>query len=65
MEYPDRLLEFVALGVYLVATVVWGFVLKSPWDVGPALFGFVAAVLTLFVVLPITSRRKISVRAGR
>ena len=55
--HPNRVYAVVAsMIVGLVATVVWGFALGSPWDIGPALFGFVAAVVTLFVVLPLTSR---------
>ena len=37
-----------------VGAVVWRFVLKSPGDIGPALFGFVAAVLVFLVAAPIT-----------
>lgn len=37
------------------AAIVWRFVLDSPGDVGPALFGFVAALLAFFVALPLTS----------
>jgi SSS family solute:Na+ symporter len=39
-----------------VAAIVWRFVLLSPGDVGPALFGFAAAVLAFIVALPLTSR---------
>lgn len=34
--------------------VVWRFVLESPGDIGPALFGFVAAVVVFLVTLPLT-----------
>jgi SSS family solute:Na+ symporter len=39
-----------------VAAIVWRFGLGSPGDVGPALFGFGAALLAFFVALPLTIR---------
>ncbi|MDA1054956.1 MAG: sodium:solute symporter family protein [Planctomycetota bacterium] len=39
-----------------IATIVWRFGLGSPGDVGPALFGFGAALLAFIVALPLTSR---------
>ena len=39
-----------------IATVVWRFMLGSPWQLSPALFGFVVAVVTLLIALPATSR---------
>ena len=39
-----------------VAAIAWRFGLGSPGDVGPALFGFGAALLAFIVVLPLTSR---------
>jgi hypothetical protein len=38
-----------------VGAVVWRFVLESPGDIGPALFGFVAAMFVFFVTLPMTA----------
>jgi solute:Na+ symporter, SSS family len=38
------------------AAVLWRFVLKSPGDVGPALFGVAAAVAAYCVTLPFTRR---------
>ncbi|MEO1996202.1 MAG: sodium:solute symporter family protein [Planctomycetaceae bacterium] len=38
------------------AVVIWRFGLGSPWDIGPALFGFGVAVITFFVVLPLSAR---------
>ena len=38
-----------------VAAIVWRFGLGSPFDVGPALFGFCAAVLAFFIALPLTN----------
>ncbi len=40
-----------------IATVGWRFLLGSPWQLSPALFGFVVAAVTLVVALPLTSRR--------
>ena len=37
-----------------IATVTWRFGLDSPWDIGPALFGFAVAVVTFFVSLPLS-----------
>ncbi|HUG80378.1 MAG TPA: sodium:solute symporter family protein [Bryobacterales bacterium] len=37
-----------------IGTVVWRFGLGSPGDIGPALFGFVAAAAAFGVVLPLT-----------
>lgn len=42
--------------VGIVAVIVWRFGLGSPGDIGPALFGFGAALLAFIVALPITSR---------
>jgi Na+/proline symporter len=39
-----------------VATVIWRFGLGSPGDVGPALFGFGAALSAFILALPLTSR---------
>jgi len=38
------------------ATVLWRFVFQSPWQIGPALFGFVVAVVTFLVCWPLTCR---------
>lgn len=38
------------------AAVIWRFVLRSPADIGPAIFGFAFAVVTFVVALPLTSR---------
>ncbi|MBP90951.1 MAG: hypothetical protein CMJ64_30290 [Planctomycetaceae bacterium] len=38
-----------------IAAIVWRFGLDSPGDVGPALFGFAAALLAFIVALPLTS----------
>ena len=40
-----------------LATVIWRFVLDSPWQLSPALFGFVVAVAALFIALPLTRQR--------
>ena len=39
-----------------VAAIICRFGLGSPGDVGPALFGFGAALLAFIVALPLTSR---------
>ena len=36
------------------ATIVWRFILGSPWQLSPALFGFAVAVAVLFLSLPLT-----------
>jgi SSS family solute:Na+ symporter len=41
------------------ATVVWRFGLDSPYDIGPALFGFGAATLAFIIVLPLTTRLRL------
>lgn len=38
----------------MIATIVWKFVLKSPYQFSPALFGFLVAVLAFFLFLPVT-----------
>ncbi len=38
----------------MIATIVWKFVLKSPYQFSPALFGFLVAVLVFFLFLPVT-----------
>jgi len=40
----------------LIAVVVWRFVLGSPYEIGPALFGFGVAIVAYVVALPLTSR---------
>lgn len=39
-----------------LAAIVWRFGLGSPGDIGPALFGFVAALIAFTITLPLTSR---------
>ena len=39
-----------------IATVVWRFVLGSPWQLSPALFGVAVAAVALLIALPATSR---------
>ncbi|MBC8355930.1 MAG: sodium:solute symporter family protein [Planctomycetes bacterium] len=46
----------VSMIVGAVAAIVWRFGLGSPSDVGPALFGFAAALVAFLVTLPLTSR---------
>ena len=46
----------ISMIVGIIATVVWRFVLGSPADIGPALFGFLAAFTAFAVALPFTSR---------
>jgi SSS family solute:Na+ symporter len=53
---PSRIYAVVAsMIVGAAGAVVWRFVLESPGDIGPALFGFVAALLAFCVALPISS----------
>lgn len=53
--HPSRVYAVVASMVAgAVAAVVWRFVLKSPGDIGPALFGFVAALSVFVMALPLT-----------
>ena len=55
--HESRVYAVVAsMVVGAVAAAVWRFGLGSPGDVGPALFGFGAALLALIVVLPLTRR---------
>ena len=44
----------------LAAAAVWRFALHSPWDLGPALLGFMVAVATFFIALPLTCRLPLS-----
>ncbi len=46
----------VSMIVGIIAVIVWRFVLGSPGDIGPALFGFVAAVIAYLIALPMTSQ---------
>ncbi|MCH2211160.1 MAG: sodium:solute symporter family protein [Fuerstiella sp.] len=43
------------------AAAIWRFVLDSPGGVGPAMFGFGVAVLTFFIVLPLSEKLPLSV----
>ena len=43
-----------------IATVVWRFGLGAPGDIGPALFGFVAASVAFGVALPFTRHLPLS-----
>lgn len=53
--HPSRICAVVASMIAgAVGAVIWRFVLQSPWDVGPALFGFVAAFCVFMIVLPVT-----------
>ena len=54
--HPSRIYAVVASMISgAVGAVVWRFVLESPGDIGPALFGFVAAMFVFFVTLPMTA----------
>ena len=39
-----------------VATMVWRFVFDSPYDLGPALVGFLVAMMAFFLAIPLTSQ---------
>lgn len=53
--HESRIYAVVAsMIVGAIAAVVWRFGLDSPGDIGPALFGFGAALLTFVVTLPLT-----------
>ena len=53
--HPSRIYAVVAsMIVGALGAVVWRFVLQSPGDIGPALFGFAAALLMFLVTLPMT-----------
>ncbi len=43
-----------------IGTVVWRFGLESPGDIGPALFGFVAASVAFLLALPLTRHLPLS-----
>ena len=58
---PSRVYAVVASMLHgLVATIVWKFVLKSPFQFSPALFGFLVAVIAFLLFLPLTSRWSLS-----
>jgi len=44
----------VSMIVGIISTVVWRFGLGSPGDIGPALFGIVAAAVAFLLALPLT-----------
>jgi len=56
--YDSRRVLAVVVSMFVgtTATVIWRFGLGSPWDVGPALFGFAAATCAFFVSLPLTAQ---------
>jgi len=55
--HESRIYAVVAsMIVGALSVIVWRFGLGSPGDVGPALFGFGAALLAFFAALPLTSR---------
>ena len=55
--HESRVYAVVAsMVVGTVSATLWRFGLGSPGDVGPALFGFGAALLAFIVALPLTSR---------
>ena len=56
--YDERRVAAVVLSMIagITATVVWRFLLGSPWDVGPALAGFLCATCTFLAALPFSSR---------
>ena len=43
-----------------LSTVVWRYLLDSPWQLSPALFGFVVAVIALLIAMPVTSRLRLT-----
>ena len=51
----DRIYAAVASMVAgMVSTTVWRFILNTPWDIGPALFGITVAIVTYFAAIPVT-----------
>ena len=51
----DRIYAAVASMVAgMVSTIVWRFILNTPWDIGPALFGITVAIVTYFAAIPVT-----------
>jgi SSS family solute:Na+ symporter len=44
----------------MLATIVWKFVLMSPYQFSPALFGFLVAVVTFLLFLPVTSHWRLT-----
>ena len=57
---PSRIYAVVASMVAgMTATIIWRFVFHSPFDLGPALFGFAVAVLAFFIALPLTSQTRL------
>lgn len=54
--HKSRIIAVVASMITgIVAVIIWRFVLDSPYDIGPALFGFVVAVVAFFLALPFTA----------
>jgi len=46
----------VSMIMGMIAVIVWRFGFDSPGDIGPALFGFAAALVSFSIALPLTSR---------
>lgn len=44
----------------MLATIVWKFFLMSPYQFSPALFGFLVAVVTFLLFLPVTSHWRLT-----
>lgn len=55
--HPSRIYASVtSMATGMAAAAIWRFGLQSPYGLGPALFGFLVAVLTFVLVLPMTYR---------
>ncbi len=58
---PSRIYGTIAAMVTGIATtIVWRFVLGSPYDVAPALAGLVAATVAYFLVWPLTAQWRLA-----
>ena len=56
--YAPRRVYAVVAAMFsgLAGTVVWRFLLGSPWDVSLALFGFVVSIAVFVAALPLAGR---------
>ena len=52
---PSRVYAVVAsMAAGFISTILWRFALGSPWELGPAIVGFLVSAVTLFAFIPLS-----------